>query len=110
MMGALLDLASAVEAKEGAGKASNRPSADAAGSPSVQNGFSEDKLTAEPETPRLEMRIRAMAKRWQYSEEDLALALHAASVDRAGWLTAVAFDEQREAEFRALGYLPRTDS
>jgi hypothetical protein len=87
MMGALLDLALA-----------------------VQNGFSEDKLAAEPETARLEMRIRAMAKRWQYSEEDLTLALHAASVDRAGWLTAVTFDEQREAEFCSLGYVPGHDS
>lgn len=43
--------------------------------------------------PDQERRIRAMAARWQYTDEELALALDGARSDPDGWRRVVAFDE-----------------
>lgn len=58
----------------------------------------------------LERRIRAMAKRWEYSPDELADVLVRARRDPDGWARAVALDERREQEFRECGLLPRMDS
>ena len=42
----------------------------------------------------LEQRIRNMAARWEYSPEELAVALAGAASDPATWLAGVAWDEQ----------------
>jgi hypothetical protein len=60
--------------------------------------------------PDLERRIRAMAKRWRYTDAELAEVLALARENPAGWLRAVALDERREDEFRRAGLLPRTDA
>lgn len=60
-------------------------------------GFSEE----------IEQRIRRMAERWQYSPDELAKALQAAAADPERWECGVDLDERREAEFRALGLLPK---
>lgn len=44
-------------------------------------------------SPGLESRIRAMGKRWDYAEEELAQALEAARNDPEGWLRVVEADE-----------------
>lgn len=53
----------------------------------------------------LEPRIRAMAHRWDYTPKELRNVLERARANPAVWLSAVAYDEEREAEFRALGLL-----
>lgn len=58
----------------------------------------------------LEQRIRAMAHRWRYSPEELADVIERARRDPAGWLRAVALDEQQEATFRERGLLPSADA
>jgi len=54
-----------------------------------------------PDTPDningdLEARIRAMAARWGYSGDDLALALAGARQDPEGWRRVVESDERRQ--------------
>jgi hypothetical protein len=62
-------------------------------------------------SPELARRIRAMARRWQYSETELAEVLNRARVNPEAWLGAVTLDERREAEFRERGLLlPREDA
>lgn len=63
-----------------------------------------------PLAPDLERRIRAMARRWQYSPDELADVLDRARRDPAGWERAVIADEHRAREFRQRGLLPRMDS
>lgn len=46
----------------------------------------------------LEARIQAMAERWDYSGDDLALALAGARADPAGWLRVVEADETEGGE------------
>lgn len=58
----------------------------------------------------LERRIQAMARRWEYSPEELADVLDCARRDPAIWTRAVALDERSEAEFRQHGLLPRADA
>jgi len=58
----------------------------------------------------LEHRIRAMARRWEYSQAELSDALSRARHDPGGWGNVVAIDEQREAKFREYGFLPRADA
>lgn len=60
--------------------------------------------------PDLERRIRMMARRWQYSDDELTDVLASARRNPAGWLRAVALDERREREFRESGLLPRADA
>lgn len=60
--------------------------------------------------PDLESRIRAMARRWQYSPDELADVLDRARRNPTGWERAVIVDEHREAEFHERGLLPRLDS
>jgi hypothetical protein len=60
--------------------------------------------------PELEQRIRAMAVRWEYSDADLVDVLERARRDPGGWMRVVALDEEREAEFRARGFIPRSDT
>ena len=38
-------------------------------------------------------RIRAMAERWRYTEEDLGWAIEASRLDPPGWITLCEFDE-----------------
>jgi hypothetical protein len=45
-------------------------------------------------SPDLERRILALAERWNYSGEDLALTLAGARADPAGWRKVVEADEQ----------------
>ena len=56
----------------------------------------------------LERRIRAMAHRWEYTPAELHDVLERARANPAGWISAVAYDEEREAAFRDNGKLPRT--
>ena len=56
-------------------------------------------------SPDLARRIQAMARRWRYTEAELAEVLALATHDPGAWLRAVAMDERREAEFRASGRL-----
>lgn len=56
-------------------------------------------------TPELERRIEAMAQRWAYKPDELQDVLERARANPAGWLSAVAYDEEREGEFRSLGLL-----
>lgn len=65
---------------------------------------SSSKISSDPE---LESAIRRMAKRWQYSDEELADVLQRAANDPDSWRRAVAADERREAEFRERGLLPK---
>lgn len=58
----------------------------------------------------LESRIRAMARRWQYSPEEVADVLDRARLDPAYWTVRVVEDERREQEFRERGLLPRMNS
>ena len=58
----------------------------------------------------LERRIRSMATRWQYTDADLADVLERARRDPGGWTRVVALDEEREAEFRARGSIPQSDT
>jgi hypothetical protein len=58
----------------------------------------------------LEFRLRAMARRWQYSTEELAHVLDRAQRDPAAWSRAIALDERHEAAFREQGLLPQTDA
>jgi hypothetical protein len=58
----------------------------------------------------LERRVRAMARRWQYSDTELTDVLARAHANPAGWERAVALDERREQEFRDKGLLPWTDA
>jgi hypothetical protein len=51
-----------------------------------------------------------MARRWEYSPDELTYVLDRARKDPAGWMRAVALDERREQEFRERGLLPRADS
>jgi hypothetical protein len=44
----------------------------------------------------LESRIRLMAARWKYSEEELIDALKRAAQNPAGWLTCVEDDETKQ--------------
>lgn len=44
---------------------------------------------------QLEMRIRTMAKRWRYTDEDLVEVLALAKADPHGWLLTVNSDERR---------------
>jgi hypothetical protein len=55
----------------------------------------------------LECRIRAMAQRWQCTDNTLGVVLERARRNPAGWARAVALDECREAAFRKHGFLPR---
>ena len=41
----------------------------------------------------LEVRIQAMARRWQYSQVEIALVLALATVDPLGWERVVSLDE-----------------
>lgn len=43
----------------------------------------------------LSARVRAMATRWQYSQEELLDALAGAAADPAGWTSVVQVDELR---------------
>lgn len=61
-------------------------------------------------TSDLEQRIRAMASRWQYSDNELADVIDRARVDPALWLRAVARDESHEQEYRDGGWLPKADA
>ena len=61
-------------------------------------------------TPDLERRIKAMARRWEYSSGELQDVLERARVNPAGWISAVAYDEEREAEFRSLGLMAVTST
>jgi hypothetical protein len=56
-----------------------------------------------PLPPDLEQRIRAMAARWEYSNDDLVDVLQRARLDPASWTLAVEFDEDREALHRQRG-------
>ncbi len=47
-------------------------------------------------SPALESRIRAMGKRWDYAEEELAQVLEAARDDPEGWMRVVVHDEQQD--------------
>lgn len=49
-------------------------------------------------TADLERRLRAMAKRWRQSEDELVGVLHRAREKPTQWLAAVAHDERRERE------------
>lgn len=53
----------------------------------------------------LDLRILAMAQRWQYTQAELNEVLDLSRQDPAGWGRAVALDERREPEFRARGLL-----
>jgi hypothetical protein len=55
-------------------------------------------------------RIRAMARRWQYTDAELSDVLDRARRDPADWSRAVALDEQREKEFCERGWLPKADA
>lgn len=90
--------------QSGTDKADKSPSVSSVGaSPKESEKFS-------ALSPDLDRRIRLMAKRWEYSSEELADALDRARRDPAGWSRAVALDERREAEFRECGVLPRADA
>ena len=60
--------------------------------------------------PDLERRIRAMARRWQYSDDELADVLERVRVDAAVWTRAVADDERKEQAYRERGLLPKADA
>ena len=45
--------------------------------------------------PKLERRIRAMARRWRYTDHDLRDVLELAAADPTTWLLAVDLDERR---------------
>jgi len=51
----------------------------------------------------LQRRIREMAQRWEYTEEDLAEALAAAEADPLHWSLACQFDEEAAARGRKVG-------
>lgn len=55
----------------------------------------------------LARRIQAMARRWCYTDAELAEVMVLATHDPGTWLRAVSTDEQRETEFRAHGMLPK---
>jgi len=48
-------------------------------------------------TPELERRIRRMAQRWAYTPTETQDVLERARANPIGWLSAVAYDEEREA-------------
>jgi hypothetical protein len=61
-------------------------------------------------TPDLERRIEAMAKRWDYSPNELASVLAKAKASPAAWISAVAYDEEHESEYRQRGLLTGTST
>ena len=62
---------------------------------------------AQPQLPvELELRLRAMAQRWRYTDDDLAEILNLARANPQAWLRAVALDERRQQEFRRGGLIP----
>lgn len=77
--------------------------------PSV-NSSSKGSEKLSPLTSQLERRILAMARRWRYSDDDLADVLALARRNPEKWRSAVALDERREAEFRECNLLPRADA
>jgi len=58
----------------------------------------------------LDRRIRAMARRWQFTHAELGDVLARARLDPVGWMRAVALDERREQEFHQRGLLPSADA
>ena len=74
----------------GTDEADKSPSVTSVG-PSHEEGEKFAPLSAE-----LGLRIHAMAKRWEYTDADLAEVLEAARADPAAWLAAVTMDEQAE--------------
>ena len=52
---------------------------------------------------QLEGRVRAMGRRWGYSDEDLDEALSAARQDAAGWVTLCTDDECSARKARQAG-------
>lgn len=91
---------------------SQRPTANTAKNPissvlavphSPSSQFSETPPAAL--NPDLERRIRAMARRWRYSDAELADVLQRARANPAGWLRAVTRDEERAPEFKRAGVL-----
>ncbi len=48
--------------------------------------------------PDLKSRIRAMGKRWDYADDELAQVLEAARHDPEGWMRVVVHDEQQAVE------------
>lgn len=56
-------------------------------------------------TPELERRLQAMARRWRYSDVELAEVLALARSNPSAWARAVTLDERREQEFRDRGLL-----
>jgi hypothetical protein len=57
--------------------------------------------------PDLERRIRAIAVRWHYTDAEVTEVVDLTRADPEKWACAVTLDEQREAEFRADGRLPK---
>lgn len=53
----------------------------------------------------LERRLRAMAKRWDRSDDEVTGMLHRACTEPIQWLAAVARDERCEREFHKRGLL-----
>lgn len=56
---------------------------------------------------RLEVRLRAMAQRWRYTQAELLEVLELARLDPDRWVRAVALDEMREDEFIAQGLIQK---